>query len=137
MKGLELKLELINGNWGLAALSLLVICAAYIRHEWMARRAFIDHDDRITLGMKMAAALCVLSLGVFIRSVVVYEWRHYGSNTGDLNETWLMIGGSLALVGFLLVIRQLSLRLFGQGPWLVTLVVMGLFTSASIASKFL
>lgn len=137
MRGSEYNLELINGNWAISALALAIICAAYLRHEWMARRYYPEPDERFTVGMRMALALIVLAVGSFIRSLVLFEWFHTGTMVETLSNVWMIVGGSIALTGFLMVIRQLSVRIFGQGPWLITLIIMGLFTSVSLSSKFL
>lgn len=86
--------------------------------------------------MRVAAALFTLSLGIFIRSMEVWRWRMAGGAMADLNQLVLMIGGVVAVVGFLCAIRELSLRLFGRGPWVWTLVAMVVFSIISVFLHF-
>jgi hypothetical protein len=127
-------LELLNGNWGIAAAALTIICGIYLSHEAVARRIPLWDRERMTLGMRVSVGLFFLSLGVAIRSAEVYFWRRLGGdNLGDLSQGWLILGSGIALVGFLCCIRVISRPLYGNRPWIWTLVVMIAFTVASIA----
>lgn len=127
-------LELLNGNWGIAASSLAIICAIYLIHETRARgMPSWEWRKKITMGMRVAIALLTLSAGVAIRSVEVYVWRVASGDLPDLSLVWLVIGGSVALVGFLCCIREISKPLYGNGPWIWTLATMAVFTVGSIA----
>lgn len=133
----EFNLELLNGNWSIAALALMVICAMYLMHEMAARRVFgWRWRSRLTTGMRVAAALLTLSFGIFMRSIETWRWRVSGGEIADLNQVVLQIGGIIAIIGFLCAIRELSLRLFGRAPWMWTLAAMVIFSGASVFFHF-
>lgn len=126
-------LELLNGNWGIAAAALTIICGVYLSHEAIARNINLWERDRMTLGMKVSVGLFFLSLGVAIRSAEVYFWRRLGaSDLNALNQTWLILGSGIALVGFLCCIRVISRPLYGNAPWIWTLIAMIGFNLISI-----
>lgn len=126
-------LELLNGNWGIAATSLAIICAIYLIHETRARgMPSWEWRKKITVGMRVAIALMTLSAGVAIRSFEVYIWRVVSGELPELSLFWLIVGGGIALVGFLCCIREISKPLYGHGPWIWTLVTMAVFTVGSI-----
>lgn len=123
-------LELLNGNWSIAALALMVICALYLRHELLARRILpFGSRTRLTDGIKIAMATFATSTGIFIRSAETWRWRTFG---GELDQGLLMGGGIVAVIGFLCLIREKSLPLFGRAPWLCTLAAMVLYSLISV-----
>lgn len=130
----EFGLELLNGNWGIASLALMAICAIYFVHEVVARK--VRWRSGLTPGMRLAAALFTLSLGVFMRSIETWRWILLGDSITDLNQVVLQIGGIVAVVGFLCAIRELSVRLFGRAPWIWTLIAMVIFSAASVFFQF-
>lgn len=130
----ELNLELLNGNWGIAAISLILICAAYLRHELSARHIMpFGQRVRLTDGIKVAIAVFTMSLGILIRSAETWRWRVFG---GDVDQGWLSIGGFIAVVGFLCLIREKSRPLFGTGPWAWTLAAMLAFSAGTLIVHF-
>jgi uncharacterized membrane protein YgdD (TMEM256/DUF423 family) len=130
-------LELLNGNWGIAATSLATICAIYLIHETAARGLPSRHwRKKMTMGMRVAIAMMVLSIGVAVRSGEVYLWRVASGDLDKLNMMWLIIGGTIALLGFLCCIREISKPLYGVWPWAWTLVVMAIFTAFSVINRF-
>lgn len=141
----KLNLEILNGNWAIVSLSLMVICVAYLWHEGMSRGTFFRIDrrsrpegTRVTQGMRVAVALLTVSFGVFIRSLETWRWRAGGggNDISNLSQFWLMVGGALAVIGFLCAIREISQPLFGRGPWVWTLVVIVLFNAVTLIAKF-
>ncbi len=129
-------LELLNGNWGIAAAALTVICGMYLSHEAFTRQIPLWARSRMTVGMKLSVGLFMLSLGVLIRSFEVYFWRAFGTGElADLSRSWLIAGSAIALVGFLCCIRVISKPLHGNLPWICTLGVMIAFTVGSIINR--
>jgi hypothetical protein len=129
----EFLLETLNGDWGLAAVSLAIICAMYLVHEGIAYRVFMPGGrDRLTRQMRVMSGVFTLSVGVAIRSLETMRWRMGGGESQDLSKTWLLIGGVLALVGFLCTIREISQPLYGNKPWLLTLAAMAVYTAANV-----
>lgn len=129
-------LEVQNGNWSIVAAGLGLVCLIYYIHETIALRVWgWDWRSRLTPGMRNAIALGTLSLGVCIRSTAIYLWRAGGGDINDLSETWILIGGIVAVVGFLCTIREISRPLYGNAPWLWTLAVMVLFTVAVVGFR--
>jgi len=126
----ELNLELLNGNWALVSASLMVICAMYLLHEGIAR--WPVRRKQFTVGMRLATAMFITGLGGLIRSAETWRWRVMGGDPDDLDQMLISIGGLLAAIGFLCMIREISTRLFGQLPWLITLAAMALFTVISL-----
>lgn len=130
----DFSLELLNGNWGIAAASLMVICALYLQHEFRSRRIVpFGQRRRFTDGMRVSISIFALSLGIFIRSATTLRWLISG---GELNQLWLTIGGVIAIAGFLCAIREFSQKFYGRGPWIWTLVVMVGFTISAVAYRF-
>lgn len=130
----ELTLELLNGNWGIAAVSLMLICATYLRHELNARHIMpFGKRFRLTDGIKVAIAVLTMSLGILIRSAETWRWRVLG---GELDQGWLSVGGFIAVVGFLCLIREKSLPIFGRGPWIWTVVAMLVFSAGTLIVRF-
>lgn len=130
----ELNLELLNGNWAIAAAALMLICAVYLWHEFRARRILpFGERRRLTDGIKIAIAVLTMSLGILIRSAETWRWRVFG---GDLDHGWLSVGGFIAVVGFLCLIREKSRPLFGTGPWAWTLVAMLAFSIGTLIVRF-
>jgi F0F1-type ATP synthase membrane subunit a len=132
-------LELLNGNWGIACASLTIICIMYLVHETIARdMPSWQWREKFTVGMAMASGLGIAAFGIAFRSAEVYFWRVLTS--GDLEELKqprLLFGGTVALVGFLMLIRTISLRLYGNRPWVWTLIAMSAFTAGSLAARLL
>lgn len=121
--------EALNGNVGIAALSLTIICAIYLVHQTIALKTWgRDWRRRATAAMRLAAAVMTLSIGAGIRSAEVVRWRMTGGAIGDLRQGVLTIGTVVALVGFLCCIREISKPLYGDGPWVWTLVTMILYS---------
>lgn len=134
---LEFTLEVLNGNWGIVGLALAIICAAYLMHEFRARRILpFGRRSRLTDGIRMAVALFMLSAGVFIRSAESWRWRFTGAHLGDLNQVPLTIGDIVAVIGFLCALREISRNLFGWAPWFWTIVALVIFNVGSAVHKF-
>lgn len=132
----EFGLQLLNGNWGIAAFALMVICALYFGHEFVAQRIYgRGWRDRLTYGMRVSVAIFTLSLGIFVRSAETWRWRVWGDGVGTLDQWILQLGGIIAIVGFLCAIREFSLRLFGRAPWIWTLVAMVVFSAISVVHR--
>lgn len=137
----EISLEFLNGNWMIASASLMVICIFYLGHELLSRDSFLPgaerrHATRMTQGMRVATSVLTMSFGVFIRSVETWRWRAWGGGLNDLNQQTLLIGGVIAVIGFLCAIRELSAPLYGRGPWVWTVVAMMIFNAVTLFSKF-
>lgn len=132
-------LELLNGNWGIACTSLTIICTIYLIHETLARDLpSWEWREKFTVGMAVAAGLGIAAFGIALRSAEVYFWRAItNGDLVELRQSNLIIGGSIALVGFLMLIRIISSRLYGNRPWLWTLLAMSVFTAGSIVNRFL
>jgi len=123
-------LEILNGNWALAAASLTVICAIYLVHEAIAYKVFgYGWRSRATGSMRVMLGVMTLALGVTIRSVEVTAWRMRGGDLPNLSQFWLILGGTIALIGFICTIREISKPLYGNGPWIWTLVAMAAYTA--------
>jgi len=132
----EFILEVQNGNWGIAAAGLAVICGFYLAHEGIALRVWgWGWRDRLTQGMRNAVAIGTASAGVSIRSVAAYLWRFGGGEIKDLSQTWILIGGIIAVIGFLCIIREISKPLYGNGPWIWTLATMAIFTATVVGFR--
>lgn len=126
--------EELNGIWAISALSLIVICSLYLKHELSARHILPFGDrTRLTDGIKIAIATLTMSTGVFIRSGEAWRWRVFG---GDLDQIHLMVGGIIGVIGFLCLIREKSAPLFGRGPWMITLGLIVIFLIVSAIHRF-
>lgn len=89
--------------------------------------------DRLTRSMRVMAGVFALSLGVAISSLEKSRWRMFGGDLPDLSKTALLVGGVLALVGFICTVREISKPLYGNAPWICTVVAMALYTVGSVA----
>ena len=134
----EFVLQLLNGAWAIVSASLMVICAMYLQHETRARHILpFGERRRLTDGMRVAIAACTMSLGVFLRSIETWRWRMAGRGLDDLSQPMLQAGGLIAVIGFLCLIRELSHRLYGRGPWATTLLALGVFIAISLIGRML
>ena len=133
----EFLLEVLNGNWGISAVALAVISGLYVGHETLALGIGIwDWRKEASRRMRLALAVFTLSLGVGIRSIEVTRWRMMGAASGELSQLWLTAGSVLAVIGFLCCIREISKPLYGDGPWIWTLVSMVVYTAGAMALRF-
>jgi hypothetical protein len=131
-------LEVLNGNWGIAGAALTIICAFYLAHETFALKVLgWGWRGRITRGMRVATAVMTSSFGVAIRSAEIVHWRMSGGSLADISQFWLILGGVIALVGFLCTIREISKPLYGNAPWIWTLAAMAIYTGTASALRFL
>lgn len=122
-------LEILNGYWAIAAASLTVICVIYLVHEALAHKVFgYGWRSRLTGSMRVMLGVMTMALGVAIRSTEVTAWRLRGGDLANLSQFWLILGGTLALLGFICTIREISKPLYGDGPWIWTMVAMALYT---------
>lgn len=134
----EFLLEILNVNWGLAALALTIICGIYLAHETLALGFSVwEWRSRASRRMRLALAIMTLSVGVAVRSIEVARWRAMGARPDDLDQVWLTVGSVVALVGFLCCIREISKPIYGDGPWIWTLVAMAFYTALVVALRFL
>jgi len=131
-------LEVLNGNWAISAASLTVICVIYLVHEAIAHKVF-GHGwrSRLNRSMRVMLGVMALSLGVAIRSAEVTAWRLRSGYLVDLSQFWLVIGGVVALIGFICTIREISKPLYGNGPWVWTLVAMAIYTAGWSIWRFM
>jgi hypothetical protein len=131
-------LEVLNGNWGIAGGALTIICGFYLAHETFALKVLgWGWRKRITRGMRVATAVMTSSFGVAVRSAEVVRWRMSGASPADLSQFWLTFGAVIALVGFLCTIREISKPLYGNAPWIWTLVAMAIYTAGASSLRFL
>lgn len=132
-------LEIINGGWALLALSLSCVCFAYVWHELHARhlKVWRWHLDW-TKGMRVAAAIFTLSVGIFITRLTIYFWRAFydAGDLGELQLYCLIFGAALGAVGFLCAIREISKPLFGACPWITTMVALFMATAAMVIHSY-
>lgn len=126
-------LQILNGEWSIAAAALSIICAIYLVHEGRAYHIMaVGGRARLTRSMRVMLGIFTLSVGVCLRSVAVMAWRMSGGDLRDLSNTWLLVGAVIALVGFLCTIREISKPLYGNAPWLLTLLAMAVYTMAAV-----
>jgi hypothetical protein len=85
--------------------------------------------------MRVAAAVATLSTGAAIRSGEVVRWRWTSTDLADMSQTALVTGTVIAVVGFLCCIREISKPLYGDGPWIWTLVAMVLYAAITAAVR--
>src|SRR5882757_9707545 len=131
-------LEVLNGDWGVEALCLGIVCWMYLIHEIRARPKR-RWPMRWTDGMRVAFAISAVSAGVWITRSVIYIWRHiYGGNEyfSLLELNTLIVGGAIGTLGFLLAIREISKPLFGSWPWLASIVALVAMTAYTVFSRF-
>lgn len=127
--------EIMNGNAALAAVSLAVICTIYLAHETVALKVWgYLWRGRLSRGMRVAVAVMTLSVGIGLRSAEVMRWRMVG---GEPRLFWLTLGSIIATLGFLCCIREISKPLYGDGPWIWTLVTMTIYTACISVVRFL
>lgn len=134
-KTLPLISEVINGAWVVVAASLAVMATVYLTHEFRARGG----GRPWTSGMRMAMSLLVLSVGVGLAHIPIWEWRHFEPETifGETRAGVMSFGAFLGATGFLLATREVSLQLYGNAPWLATAGTMLVFLIATAASYWL
>jgi hypothetical protein len=118
--------ELVSGSWSILSIVMVTICVAYLFHEWRAR---LLEPERWTIGMSVALGVMTFSIAIFITRIKVFIWRHYyGLSPLSADDiTWLVVGGAWGVVGFLMTIRALSLRLYGQWIWISSVGLLAVF----------
>jgi hypothetical protein len=124
-------LDILNPVWGVESLVLAGVCWAYLWHEFIARK--YPPYLRWTVGMRVAATLSLISIGICITRFDLLYWREVQEN--GPYEAWqsmfFALGGALSAIGFLLAVRVLSIRLFGPWPWRIAI---GAFFATVVAS---
>lgn len=125
-------LEVLNGTWGVAAFSLGVVCWMYLFHEMISLAAW--RPWRWSQGMRVAINVSLVAAGVWITRSVIYYWRHIGAaehfSSGQLYA--LIVGGAVGTVGFVLLIREISRPLFGNAPWILSLIALVAMTAYTV-----
>lgn len=112
-------LELLNGGSIVPELLCLVVVGIYLSRE--SRRRGLRPLDWVHLpsNMDLMLALFICDSGIFFRSSISWAWRFFGA--GDFNAAQgagLVIGGTVAALGFLCKIRALTRPDYGDAPWL-------------------
>lgn len=135
---LRLTLEVINGDWGLLAFILMLMCAFYLGHEMIARHLTIWRTGQWTQGMRVATAIMAMSLGVCTTRVVIFGWRHFyaGAEFSHVQAGLLICGAAIGTVGFICAIREISEPLYGHWPWLISMALLVAMTSYTVLSHF-
>lgn len=124
--------DVLNAVWAVESLVLALICWAYLMHEILARKW--PGYPKWTVGMRVAAKLSMIAIGITITRVDLVYWR--GIQEGGPYNAWQAIvfalGGAISTLGFLLAVRVLSVRLFGMGPWRAAVVLFFMTTIAAV-----
>lgn len=132
---LNFTLEILNGNWAVAAFCLGVACWIYIVHEWRSRPSRRVRWETWTLGMRTATWTSMIAAGVWITRFSIYVWDHEGGRFSDLQWALLVSGGLIGTVGFLGLIREISENLLGNLPWICTTVLMFAMTVYTVVVR--
>jgi hypothetical protein len=124
--------DILNPVWGVESLILALICWAYLWHEFLARKN--PPYLRWTVGMRVAAKISLISIGISITRLDLMYWREVQVN--GPYSAWQAIvfagGGMISCVGFLLSVRVLSVRLFGMWPWRFAVAMFFVTVIASV-----
>lgn len=131
---LRIASEVVNGTFAILAASLFVMSAVYLTHELRAR----EWERPWTSGMRIAFALMILSVGVVISRVPIWEWRHFSHEElfGEVRAGIMGIGAVIGATGFLLANREISLQLYGNLPWMATGAAVLVFWAATAISYY-
>lgn len=114
-------LEMLNGGAITPELLWLVLLAIYLSRE--SKRRGLRALDWFALppSMDLMLAVFISDAGVWLRSVTIWAWRRF-DGAGEFNaaqQTLLIIGGAMIVVGFLCKIRALTRPDHGSRPYLV------------------
>lgn len=121
--------EVLNGNWAILCIVLLVVCVCYLVDESVA------HHKKWTIGMRAAFALLVLTIGIGTLRISEYVgWHLFGDIYHPNMMPWRMIGGTVGTIGFLVAIKEFSSRLYGDLPWIVAVALCIGFTIFEIVA---
>jgi hypothetical protein len=128
-KVLQLVSEMINGAWVLMAISLAIMSIVYLRHEFLARGV----QRPWTSGMRVALAMAILSIGVGLSHLPIWEWRHFNSHErfGEWRAGVMALGAFIGSTGFLFANREISRQLYGDAPWMSTAAIVVMFLVAT------
>lgn len=136
----ELLLELLNGIWAICSLALTLLCAAYLRHEviarqqcWRARK--LRWSKRFTRGMRVATAVMAISAGICLRTSLVFFLRFNNADMTEMNADWLLLATAVGVIGFLCAIREMS-NLFSNVPWALTVAACAGFVVFELLTRF-
>lgn len=128
-------LEIINGNGMLLDGFFLALIGMYLAEETRRRKLRArDWLFRLPVSMHFAVAVAVFDVHVFGKDLLVWQWRRYG-HAGAFSHVQivaLVLLGLLGVVGALCKIRAISRPDYGDGPWLLALLVAAAFTAASL-----
>lgn len=135
---LSFTLEVINGDWALLAFILMLMCAFYLGHEMLARHISLWHPRSWEQGMRVATAIGAMSTGVFMTRIVIYSWRHYfeAAAFSHVQAGTLIVGATIGTVGFVCAIREISKPLYGDWPWVLSIVLLAMMTGYTLISHY-
>lgn len=128
-------LELINGSLSILSLELMAICILYC--WWQSRMLKMRPRDWLVLpiGMALALSMAVRDSGDFTRYITIWWWRFWAKGTVSLGEAQLMlliVGGSIAAVGMLLMIYVLTREWFAWRVLALCAGIVGAYLVTSI-----
>lgn len=114
-------LEMLNGGAITPEFLWLVLLGIYLSRE--SQRRGLHWSDWFSLppSMNLILAVFIADAGVWLRSLIVWNWRRTGA--GEFNEAELLgliVGGALIVLGFLCKIRAMTEPDHGPGPWLAS-----------------
>jgi hypothetical protein len=132
---LERLLVIINGNWGIEAVILAGVAAAYL---WKVSSTLHFHWRNwifdLIPGMRVAIAIFAISVGIAMTRGTIWVWSviyHRGDFTTPLLSV-MLAGATIGAGGFLLAIIQKGVPLFGHTPWIMALCGMAIFTAFTL-----
>jgi hypothetical protein len=140
---LPFTLEVANGASAIVMLYFVVYLAIHIvrTHEirnLTFRKWFHDRP----LGIEVAMALMITTVGWSARSIMIWYWRLTGTDHGNFITpspdagSWLLLGATLIIIlGYLCKIRVFSRPVYGNGPWIMALASVLAYLAFAIITR--
>lgn len=117
-------LEMLNGGAITPELIWMVMLGLYLSRESQRRNLRWFDWFHLPPSMNLILAVFICDAGVWLRSVIIWNWRRGGA--GEFNEMEVMgliIGGTLIVGGYLCKIRAWTHPEYGNRPWLAAGIV--------------
>lgn len=125
--------ETVNGAWTILTAFFVVFLLVHFKMEWNWRGLGWRSWPHLPLGLRVAIALFVTSLGTVISRIGAWHWRHAGGHmpVSDLDAGLLLSGALIAAVGILCQIRVFTSPYLGHWPWIMSAVIVVAYVAAA------
>jgi hypothetical protein len=124
-------LEMANGVWTIVSIWLFVFLAYHLKIVGVRHQGAKNGDG----GVQLAIGIWIVCVGVLTTRMVV--WASRFSNDGFIQlkqiETITFVTGTIiGLIGFLCILRVVTMAMLGHWPWLSALACCAVYIAWSV-----